>query len=81
MPIISSNVQFVCAEKTMAMLQAHGIMMLPKDESTIVASAVNSGQKVQLTGKSHHPFMCTLAIHLIFVLYKIFSIFQNIFLI
>uniref|UniRef100_A0A1B6IV72 Uncharacterized protein n=1 Tax=Homalodisca liturata TaxID=320908 RepID=A0A1B6IV72_9HEMI len=36
-------------EKTLAMLQAHGITMLPNDESTIVASAVKSGQKVVLT--------------------------------
>jgi hypothetical protein len=36
---------------TMNILQAHGITMLPTDESTLVASAMESGQTVVLTGK------------------------------
>ncbi|KAG8229210.1 hypothetical protein J437_LFUL009692 [Ladona fulva] len=34
---------------TMKLLQAHGITMLPADESTLVASAMESGQTVVLT--------------------------------
>ncbi|XP_054285312.1 cortactin-binding protein 2-like [Macrosteles quadrilineatus] len=36
-------------ERTLQLLQAHGITMLPTDESTTVASAVQNGQKVMLT--------------------------------
>lgn len=36
-------------QQTLQLLQAHGITMLPADESTLVASAVESGQTVVLT--------------------------------
>ena len=35
---------------TLQLLQAHGITMLPADETTLVASAVENGQTVVLTG-------------------------------
>lgn len=35
---------------TFQLLQAHGITMLPNDESTTVESAMESGQTVVLTG-------------------------------
>jgi hypothetical protein len=37
---------------TLQLLQAHGITMLPADETTLVASAVESGQTVVLTGSA-----------------------------
>jgi hypothetical protein len=43
---------------TLKLLQAHGITMLPADETTLVASAVESGQTVVLTGK-----FCDVYIH------------------
>jgi hypothetical protein len=35
---------------TLQLLQAHGITMLPADETTLVASAVENGQTIVLTG-------------------------------
>lgn len=37
---------------TFQLLQAHGITMLPTDESTTVESAMESGQRVVLTGRN-----------------------------
>lgn len=39
---------------TFQLLQAHGITMLPTDESTTVESAMESGQTVVLTGNLLH---------------------------
>jgi hypothetical protein len=42
---------------TLKLLQAHGITMLPADETTLVASAMESGQTVVLTGKFCDVYM------------------------
>jgi len=47
---VNSPINVNEASNSMQLLQAHGITMLPADKSTIVESAIQSGQTVVLTG-------------------------------
>jgi hypothetical protein len=53
----SSHQKKLQGSATLQLLQAHGITMLPADDTTLVASAVESGQTVVLTGKCCEVYM------------------------